>query len=203
MIIAHKNRFIFVKSRKTAGSSIQHALATFCEPEDVISGSGFSRNIDQIGDKNRAHVEAEEIRCLLGAEVWESYYKFCFIRNPWDLTISRFFWDIKKMRTQEVDFNRWLKSKKISQLEIDTLTPYTHIKGKLAVDFVGRYEHLSEDFARLCNKLELPLPELPHQKARHVAKQHYSQYYNDESIEIVRKLHGEAIDYFGYSFETA
>ncbi len=36
MIISHKHRFIFLKTFKTAGSSIEYYLAQYCGPEDII-----------------------------------------------------------------------------------------------------------------------------------------------------------------------
>ena len=38
MIISHRHRFIFVRTEKTAGSSVEQALAEVCGPEDVITG---------------------------------------------------------------------------------------------------------------------------------------------------------------------
>ena len=37
MIVSHKNKFIFLKTRKTAGSSIEIALSKHCGPEDIIT----------------------------------------------------------------------------------------------------------------------------------------------------------------------
>ena len=38
MIVSHKHKFIFFKTRKTAGSSIQVALAKHCGEDDIITG---------------------------------------------------------------------------------------------------------------------------------------------------------------------
>ena len=38
MIISHKHKFIFFKTRKTAGSSIQVSLAKYCGEDDIITG---------------------------------------------------------------------------------------------------------------------------------------------------------------------
>ena len=39
MIISHKHKFIFFKTRKTAGTSLQIALSEFCGSDDIITGS--------------------------------------------------------------------------------------------------------------------------------------------------------------------
>ncbi len=36
MIVSHKHRFIFLKTNKTAGTSVEIALSKFCGPDDVI-----------------------------------------------------------------------------------------------------------------------------------------------------------------------
>ena len=49
MIISHKHKFIFVRPRKTAGTTMQNVLSTICGEEDIIT-AGYNdgnRNIDK------------------------------------------------------------------------------------------------------------------------------------------------------------
>ncbi|ADH85794.1 sulfotransferase family 2 domain-containing protein [Desulfurivibrio alkaliphilus] len=48
MIISHRNRFIFIKTRKTAGSSLEIALSRVCGPEDVITPLSAQRGEEEL-----------------------------------------------------------------------------------------------------------------------------------------------------------
>lgn len=80
--------------------------------------------------------------------------------------------------------------------------------GKLAVDFIGRFENIKEDFRTILNKINdiHPLPEeidgnwdLPKINSRSVGYD-YKWYYNDETIERVREHCREDIEAFGYEY---
>ena len=76
--------------------------------------------------------------------------------------------------------------------------------GKLCVDFVIRYESLSQDFNKVCETLGIPEIDLPHLKAGFRKKRrHYSDYFDEESRDIVAARHVNDIRLFGYEFEDA
>src|SRR5262249_47442464 len=110
LIVCHRHRFIFIATRQTAGTAIETELARVCCADDVVTGlangsvkAGFNdqialsryRPVDWLklfafGARARIdeHVGAAEIRELVGADVWHSYFKFCVERDPWDKAVA-------------------------------------------------------------------------------------------------------------------
>ena len=122
MIVSHRHRFLFVKTKKTAGTSLEIALSGICGPEDVITpisppdeaerrrlGYPGPRNLEPATSRRgglelvrrlrrrdaprfRNHMPAAGIRRLVPQAVWDGYFKFCFDRNPWDRAVSLYHW---------------------------------------------------------------------------------------------------------------
>lgn len=90
MIVSHKYRFIFVKTFKTAGTSIEVYLSQFCGPDDILTP--IVPHVEPHRARNDEgffnHMPGCEIRDRLGSPVWNDYFKFCVERNPWDKVLS-------------------------------------------------------------------------------------------------------------------
>jgi len=219
MIISHKHKFIFFKTRKTAGSSIQVALAKHCGSDDIVTGQyrdGIDDNSQSAGlnmDRfytNHPHPEIVPTKMFIeqnfGKEVWDSYFKFGFIRNPYEIVVSRYFWERRgKGGTIEdcsiEDFKEFTK-KELLEYEHDWLHPYIAINDKIELDFIGKYETLQDDFKFICQKLNLPNTELPFKKGGFREKKHYSTYYDDETKDVVKNFFKKDIELFGYNFNS-
>jgi hypothetical protein len=97
MIISHRHRFIFIKTLKTAGTSIEVALARHCGPEDIITRiePPVPEHRHQNDEGFYNHMSAARIKAALPASVWDGYYKLAFERNPWDKLVS-WYWFLKR-----------------------------------------------------------------------------------------------------------
>jgi hypothetical protein len=147
--------------------------------------------------KHRAaynHMPAAEVKRLVGADVWNSYYKFTVARNPWDAVISMYHW--AGTGTLE-DF---LSSETLALLR-KNYSIYA-IDGEVAVDRICRFESLAADLGEVYERLDLPLPlELPRAKgASRADKRPYRESFSDEQSQVVRTLFKEEIALLGYEF---
>lgn len=234
MIISHTHKFIFIKSEKTAGTSIEAALSRFCSGDDIVTPiNDYRHNRDENGKfihqsmnaeefikldlPNLQHADAVTIKSKVSDEVWNSYLKISITRNPWDRTISDFFWkrrqDPKTKPCKRfyhhlgVPFNELAQPRKalhefIKSQEFVNNDRFYVIDNKLCVDFVIHYENLSGDLAEVSKKIGLPTFDLPHLKTGFRQKRHhYSEYFDETSKAIVAEKHKNDIQLFAYKFE--
>ncbi len=229
MIISHKHRFIFVKTHKTAGSSLEVALAAECGDDDVVShmedniATGVPRNYGPSswlgGAYNRhklvrklvsrhspllgafyyEHMPAWRIRELVGAETWNSYFTFCFERNAWDKVVSYYLWKKHGQQRPMLPFEEYIE-RKPHRLPIDHKL-YCDAEGVM-VDRVFEFRELSAALAELRERLGLELPEpLPREKTGvAVERKPYTEYYDEGSRQMVAELFAREIALMGYRF---
>jgi len=195
MIVSHKHKFIFLKTRKTAGTSIELALSRFCGEEDIITPIGRTdrhrdthsqrgaqnfRTAPEDGEPHGGegeisyynHMPAKRVRALIGEKVWDGYFKFCFERNPWDKAISLYFWRARKQETRHPSLLEFLRSEKAGHEKqggkssrLSNFSIYG-VGGEVVVDHVGFYEDLDSELERIAERLDLPEKiELPRAKA--------------------------------------
>ena len=226
MIISHSHRFIFIKSLKTAGTSIEAGLSNFCSGNDVVTPLGdYEFNRDESGawvhksmneGNYRQHDDALTIRDSLSPEVWSGYFKFSITRNPWDRALSNFFWEKRQdssltppkrvyhnLGVPYDDFTP-VKKKFIEYIKSRTLEnndAFYVIDDQLCVDFVIRYEHLDDDCREVCSRTGLQTFHIPRLKSGiRKNKRHYTEYFDDETRDIVANLHRNDIRLFNYTF---
>jgi hypothetical protein len=226
MIISHSHRFIFIKSLKTAGTSIEAALSNFCGGDDVVTPLGdYEFNRDETGawvhkamneGNYLQHDRALKIRDSLPPKTWSDYFKFSITRNPWDRALSYFFWDKRQdsaltppkrlYHNLGVPYDDFAPVKHrfadfIKSRTLGSNDPFYVIDGQLCVDFVIRYEHLDDDCREVCARTGVPPFQIPRLKTGiRKNKRHYTEYFDDETRDIVADIHRNDIRLFNYSF---
>ncbi len=215
MIVSHKHRFIFLKTRKTAGTSIEIALSRHCGPNDIITviseaDEQLRREWGGIGPQNCTspplsepaynHMSAARVRRIVGPEVWESYFKFVVERNPWEVVLSSYYY----ARTQPEPpptFEDFLADEdRIQKLARNQLI--YRLNKQIAVDKVCLYEDLATDLEDVWQRIGLPTPvHLPSAKRRSQStRRSRKEEYGPDGVEVVRAWFERTIHDFGYRF---
>lgn len=220
MLVSHRKRFIYTKTLKAAGTSVESYFEPYCMAEGEWALShhrdeyqsphgiiGYRGQNPPIPCNWWNHMSAHAIRERLGEEIWSSYFKFCVIRNPYEKVVSHFCFLRSKGRIvvdetdpDPIQLEKWLKS---SELPMDRDTFL--IDGRVCMDFIARYEHLTEDLSQICARLKLPWDpsRLPQWKAGFRPKgASIDTMFNQTSLEIVRKAYATEFELFGYTFAS-
>lgn len=207
MLINEKHNYIYVHVYKVAGQSVKLALRREQFKWMPLVRDHFSRLIELPQAYSfrslEAHSTAKEIRDYLGPEKWDSMYSFSFVRNPWDWQVSLYhFIQTNKFNSQRgmvssMSFDDYIKWRVEEDLHLQSSFIFDR-HGTQLVDFVGRFENLSEDFATVCNKIGVNAS-LGHENAsKHDG---YKKYYNDTTAGLIADAFKEDIEAFGYEFE--
>ena len=221
MLVSHKYKFIFLKSMKTASSSVFSFFTPYCLSPEALKFFDYEKNYKSIKGftgpteygivgrekkylKHPLHVYAKHARNYvnsLSANMWNKYFKFTTIRNPWDLCVSRYFFYIN-FYGQKIKFNKFIR--KMHKLG-NTSYPFYRINGKYVCDFYIRYEQLKDDIAKVCDILGITdynFNNLISKNSSHRPKNlHYSEMYNEETKKLVANLYAADIKKFNYKFE--
>ncbi|MCP5548718.1 MAG: sulfotransferase family 2 domain-containing protein [Akkermansiaceae bacterium] len=231
MIISHRYRFIFIKTHKTAGSSMEMALGPLCGPDDIITSmednehTGVPRNyhaptaigrayaksrllrkfIDRrspmLGPWYWEHMPATRVRELIGEEIWNSYHKFCFERNPWEKVVSYYNWKKHGQGKAIPDFREYVLTKS-HRLPCDG---DLYFDGETCLmDEVIDYKGFLDSFAALCQRLGIPYDgHMPREKTgvKQEKGRDHRDYYDEETKARVASLFAREIDLMGYTFD--
>ena len=217
MIVSHAHRFVFLKTRKTAGTSVEIALSTVCGPDDVITpvteaderlraeaGGRPPQNYESppLARKAFNHMPASMVRQLVGRETWDDYFTFSIERNPWDLVVSLYHWRHRDDPAPPA-FANFVEEPIVEELATKNFRGY-RIHGELAVDRVIRYDSLAGELTEVWAQLGLPgEPALPRAKGGSRPKgPSYASYYDEATKLRVAELFAPAIEAFEFKFET-
>lgn len=233
-MICHQQKTIFIHIPRTAGQSIERVF---------LKQAGLSwenraplllkdNNDPTLGPPYLAHLTAQEYvkYGYLSQDTFDHYYKFAFVRNPWDRVVSfyKYFGYDRK-----ITFKRFLH---------DVLYPhlwneyYYFIRPQFEyifdnydvqiIDFIGHFESLDQDFRSISSKVGIQAMELPHVnrsdrvigkfsfRPRRLLKylkdikkdrmetlfKNFHEYYDEDDMGLVQNLYQKDILSFNYRF---
>lgn len=201
MLVSDSHKLIFIHIQKTGGSTIHKLL---------------QERVPDLHLVKPRHGGA--IRAKQKVDGWDEYYKFAFVRNPWDRMVS---WYSMVTKSPQNSNKLWRYARDNSstfeefiynctdEVEIwkgvyysftyNQLDYLTNENGDLLVDFIGRLENFDEDVREVFDKIGVDLELVPHKnRSKH---RHYSTFFTPDTEMVVRERFKKDIEYFGYEFE--
>lgn len=217
MIVSHKYRLIFLRTEKTASTSITKVLQGMIGENDPRAGgrrpgwakfspihySALRRYVPQWFGLH-THASASQVRDVIGRKIFDSYYKFAVERDPWDRQVSLYAHRQWKKGGPTDNFDRDMRSfiyRNTSYVRLDNWSKYA-IGQEIVADRVIRYERLDEEIAEVFTMLGIPGPiDMPRLRSYRPGRPHYSTYYSDVTRDLVGKWYAREIEALGYEFK--
>ena len=191
-MINNKHNFIFIHIPKTAGTSIESVFGKCRAKHKTIK---------------------KTLRDIPQGKTHEDYFKFTFIRNPWDRIVSLYEY-LKREAIQAdkafLDFHEWVvtvvckrhserRNMNNERRHFATYCDWLEPSNIGDTFYIGRFENLQESFDIICDKIGHDQVKLPHKlKSKRV---HYTDYYDKSIEELVYNKYRDDIDKFNYKYE--
>ena len=219
-MIAHKLKTIFIHITKSAGSSIEVALNQVEQRDDGAIDPMTGEFVKVVTGAEK-HMTARAVQEQVGDEIWNSYFKFTVVRNPYDRLHSLWwngrhvgkkhelefpeFADYALQRTLKARIMNWRKRQWTIHQRFWPQADFLRSKnGKIEMDQILKFESIADDFAELAQRIGLPSTELPKvlMKNRNPqSRRRYADDYDDRSRAIVADYYRDDIEAFDYDFE--
>ena len=220
MLISYKHKFIFIHIFKTAGTSISVRLAPHSRLIDALIYGHWStrkffnalnillnRKSTEFLTGFKPHATAMEAKQKLPPSIYDEFFKFAFVRNPWDLHVSLYHYLCKNKKHPLSKTVRQKSFEEFIEWYIGT-DPKTQLDfvanpaGEIIVDFIGKFENLSKDYNYIQTRLEINGPALPMVNvSTNRASSDFRSYYNDKTYELVERYFYKDIETFNYQFK--
>jgi hypothetical protein len=229
MIVCHTHKFIFVKTQKTASTSLEIALSRLCDSNDIITpitkkDEEVRKDLGFLGPRNYYvpfkkyskrdwanflflgkrvefynHMSCFDIQKYISKTVYNDYYKFCFERNPYDKVISLFF--------HKGGYEKWNSIENfINAGSLQIIKGYDQytINKILAVDAIFKFEDMSTALQTISERLKLKEPlKLPEEKLKsqfRKDKRQYSEVLSANEKHLIDVIWARERELMGYTF---
>ena len=206
MIISPNHKYVFVAVPKTGTHAVRQALRPHMGAGDMEQVGLFVKRqfpIPDLAKVGHGHISLEQLRKFMDPAKFAEYFKFAFVRNPFDRFISYCSFITRERGGFKTDPQKVMR-------RVLANPPSEHVlfwpqntflvdgEGKLLTDYVGRVETMQQSFEFIASKIGVPVVQLD--KVNATERSAYRDYYNQELIDGVAKLYADDLRLFEYDF---
>lgn len=207
MIVSHQHRFVFAAIPKTGTHSVRQALRQHMSEDDLEQVGLFVNKrfpFEELAAIRHGHITLAQVRPYLGEEAFAGYFKFAFVRNPFDRFVSY----CAFMMRENGAFER--QPQQVMHRIAFELRPMHHVlfqpqhsfvtdeSGQMLADHVGRVEEMQSSYDAICARIGIPTAALG--QVNSSRRGEYRGYYTPELVDGVAELYRRDLELFGYQF---
>jgi hypothetical protein len=187
LTISHKHKFIWFRVAKVGTRSILNY---------------FIQNDIQLDVVHPANA-------FYGPNIFRDYFKFAFVRNPFDRLVSCWTSKVINYNFYEFEKEEYFKMKEfenfvdyVGTLDLAKADGHLRLQRELIdldnIDFLGRMENFENDFHEVCRRIHIVSGQLVNKNKG--KRTDYRDYYTPELAEKVYKIYEKDIRIFNYTF---
>jgi hypothetical protein len=209
MIVSHRHRFIFAAVPKTGTHSVRQALREHMGDDDVEQvGLFVNRRFPwaDLAAVQHGHLSLEQVRPCLGEDAFGSFFKFAFVRNPFDRFVSYCAFmlrgnDLFQQQPREVMRHFLFRDPPEGHILFQPQASLLLDRdGKtLLTDAIGRVEDMQASYDAICARIGIP--SRPLARVNGTNRDDYRRYYDRQLMDGVAARYAVDLDLFGYAFE--
>ena len=204
MIISYEHNFCFVKTRKTAGSTLEKLVLPYLREDlDICTGSPRDDTPRLNTNNTNGHLRFNNL-----LESWNlnpnKLFSFSIERNPWDKVVSAYYWHkkIKPGQFENMEFDTYVENRH-GLLPTDWYLYYP--SEKLKVRKVYKYEERYDMYADLNNRFGFKITKdqvnLTRLKSDVRKNKDYKNMYDSTSKKVIAKIFEKEIETFKYTYD--
>lgn len=207
MIISHQHRFVFAAIPKTGTHSVRQALREHLNADDLEQVGLFVNKrfpFEELAAIKHGHITLEQIRPFLGEQAFADYFKFAFVRNPFDRFVSYCAFMTRAdgaflKNPQQVMRYILFQARPLQHVLFQPQHTFvTDAEGRLLADRIGRVEDMQASYDAICERIGIPTASLG--QVNSSRRGSYRDYYDQALIDGVADFYRRDLELFGYEF---
>ena len=206
MIISFQHKFVFAAVPKTGTHAVRQALREHLGPDDVEQVALFVKKrfpIPELASIQHGHISLQQLRPHMPPEQFDGFFKFAFVRNPFDRFVSYCSFMTRFKGEFLADphgvMAHFLRNPPMQHVLFwPQFSFLVDTEGQLLTNYVGRVEEMQDSYDEIARRIGIPTTQL--EKVNSSKRLDYRGYYTPPLVDAVARLYARDVELFGYEF---